>query len=215
MDLLSQSRAPSIASLLRASLGAFGALLIAGCGTAPPIPINYAPSSVLSASGTLQISDFVYEPALPAAPTATAPEKKLEKNSGRKVASKKKVASNQIRNTAMGNIFIDRDVNVFVRDAVFAELRFVGVKTDGARPVLRGHIEEFLIDDLGYSVDWTLRVRYELLGADGSAPIYQSVKNTQRNTAKFANVFGAMNETVKLNAEELIKDPAFLAAIKQ
>ena len=114
----------------------------------------------------------------------------------------------------MGNIFIDRDVNVFIRDAVFAELRFVGVKTDGTRVVLRGDIEEFLIDDLGYSVDWTLRLRYQLLDAGTQQPVYQAVKNTQRNTAKFANVFGALNETIKLNAEELMKDEAFLAAIK-
>jgi uncharacterized lipoprotein len=39
------------------------------------------------------------------------------------------------------------------------------------------------------------------------------VKSTQRKTAKFANAFGAMNETIKLNVEDVLKDPAFTKAI--
>ncbi len=204
MSLFSKAR-----SSLQVFVVALGAALLAGC-TTPPIPVNYSPSSVLSASGTLKISDFAYLPAQ--APTADA----TGADTTKKQKSKKKVvAKNQIRNTAIGDIMIDRDVAVFVRDAVFAELRFVGIKTDSSATVLHGQIEEFLIDDLGYSIDWTLRVKYELVTAGSTTPVYTSVKNTQRNTAKFANVFGALNETIKLNAEELIKDQAFLAAIKQ
>jgi uncharacterized lipoprotein len=199
-------RTSKVGTALRTSLVAFGAILVTGCGTTPTVPVNYSPSSVLSASGALKITDFTYLPAQPTPANAPAPADKKPR---------KAVARNQIRNTAMGNIFIDRDVNVFVRDAVFAELRFVGIKTDGTGTVLRGEIEEFLIDDLGYSIDWTLRIRYELLDTGNMTPVYQSVKSTQRNTAKFANVFGALNETIKLNAEELIKDQAFLTAIKQ
>ena len=60
----------------------------------------------------------------------------------------------------MGEIKIDRDVKVLIRDAVFSELRFVGIKTNDPSKVLSGEIEEFLIDDLGYSIDWTLRIKY-------------------------------------------------------
>ena len=100
-----------------------------------------------------------------------------------------------------------------MRDAVFAELRFVGVKVGSEGNVLTGEIQEFLIDDLGYSVDWTLRIRYVVKDAAGQV-LFDQVKTTERNTNKFANVFGALNETIKLNAEELLKDPAFAAAIK-
>jgi uncharacterized lipoprotein len=206
LSISHMSRMLTVGAALRAALVLCAAVLITGCGTTPAVPVNYSPSSVLSASGSLKITDFTYLPAEPVAANAPAPADKKPR---------KPVARNQIRNTAIGNVFIDRDVNIFVRDAVFAELRFVGIKTDGTGTVLRGQIEEFLIDDLGYSIDWTLRVRYELLNAGNNTPVYQSVKNTQRNTAKFANVFGALNETIKLNAEELIKDQAFLAAIKQ
>jgi len=188
------------------------AALAAGCGTAPPIPVNYAPSSVMTAAGSLNVGEFNYLPAAaaPAPAALTAADSKNSKDSARKV---KAVAGNQIRNTAMGNIFIDREVRTFVRDAVFSELRFVGIKTDGTKVRLTGDIEEFLIDDLGYSVDWTLRIRYELRDIATQKVVYESVKNTQRNTNKFANVFGALNETIKINAEELMKDQAFLSAI--
>ena len=162
-------------------------LALAGC--ASTIPLNYAPSSVLSAGGTVQVVPFRYLP-----------------------AEKGAVKPNQIRNTAIGNAYFDRNIDVFVRDAVFSELRFVGIKvgSDGNR--LSGEIQEFLIDDLGFSVDWTLTVRYVVKDADGNV-IYDQVKTTQRKTAKFTNAFGALNETIKLNTEGLIKDPGFINAI--
>lgn len=167
---------------------AFACSLLVGC--ASTVPINYAPSSVLTASGTTQVAAFGYAP-----------------------AQAGKVKSNQVRNTAVGNIYFEKDVSAIMRDAVFAELRFVGVKVGSEGNVLSGDIEEFLIDDLGYSVDWTLRVRYTVKDASGKV-VYEQVKNTQRNTNKFANVFGALNETIKLNVEEIIKDPSFVGAIK-
>ena len=165
------------------------AVLLAGCATVAPV--NYAPSSVLSASGTVAVSEFRYLP-----------------------AEARRVDPNQIRNTAMGSIKIDRDVKDFVRNAVFAELRFVGIKLDDPGRTLSGDIVEFLIDDLGYSIDWTLTVRYRVTGAAPAALLFESEKVTQRKTAKFVNAFGALNETIKLNAEELIKDPAFIKAIQ-
>src|SRR5262245_5889942 len=80
------------------------AALAAGCGTAPPIPVNYAPSSVMTAAGSLNVGEFNYLPAAaaPAPAALTAADSKNSKDSARKV---KAVAGNQIRNTAMGNIF--------------------------------------------------------------------------------------------------------------
>lgn len=123
-----------------------------------------------------------------------------------------KVKPNQVRNTAMGSLIFDRDIDVFVRDAVFAELRFVGIKVSAEGNQLTGEIQEFLIDDLGYSVDWTLKVRYVVKDPAGTV-LYDQVKTTERNTNKFANIFGALNETIKLNAEEIIKDTQFANAI--
>ncbi|MBO9537481.1 hypothetical protein [Herbaspirillum sp.] len=167
-------------------------LILAGCASAP-IPVNYAPSSVKSASGSLSVVEFTY------------PAQTQNKN--------KPITSNQIRNTAMGEIKIDRDVNKFVRDAVFAELRFMGIKPNDPSKILSGEIQEFLIDDLGYSVDWTLRIKYTLSDAVTKTVLFDAVKNTQRRTAKFANAFGAMNETIKINVEQLVEDEKFAKAI--
>jgi uncharacterized lipoprotein len=162
--------------------------LLAGC--AAPAAVNYAPSSVLSAKGAVSVSSFRYLP-----------------------AEKKAVQPNQIRNTAMGDVKIDRDVKDFVRDAVFAELRFVGVTLNDPRRTLTGEIVDFLIDDLGYSIDWLLKIRYVVAGPSGGAALYEAEKTSQKKTAKFVNPFGALNETIKLNVEELLKDPAFIKAI--
>src|SRR5882672_3283108 len=154
-----------------------GTLILSGCATAP-LPVNYAPSSVKSATGSLSVADFRY---LPSEPTAAKP-----------------IPPDVIKNTALGQFKIDRDVRVFVRDAVFSELRFVGLKTNDSGKVLSGEIEEFLVDDLGFNVDWTLRIKYSLVDASSQAVTYQSEKITQRKTAKFVNAFGALNETIKL-----------------
>lgn len=176
----------------RLTLVSAAVLGLSACASGP-VPVNYAPSSVLSCTGATAVAQFSYQPADPGAPHP--------------------VAADQIRNTALGEIHIDREVRTFVRDAIFAELRFTGIKTDERTRLLHGQIQEFLIDDLGYSIDWTLRIRYWVVDAETHAVLFLGVKDTQRRTAKGANVFGALNETIKLNAEALMKDPAFRRVI--
>lgn len=162
--------------------------MLSGC-VSRPISVNYAPSSTMSATGEVDVVPFTY---LPAANGTVEP--------------------NQIRNTAIGDAIFDQNIDVMVRDAVFKELRFVGVDVGAGDAKLTGEIQEFLIDDLGYSVDWTLRIKYTVSDASG-ATTYENVKEVQRNTNKFVNIFGSLNETIKLNVEELLKDPEFLQAI--
>ncbi len=163
--------------------------MIPSCAT-PKIPLTYSPSSATTASGSVSVAGFKYLP-----------------------AETGKVEPCQIRNTALGNLKFDQNIDVFFRDALFKEMRFVGIKLDDKNRVLSGDIEEFLIDDLGYSVDWTLKVHYVLKDLQSGYKIYESTKTTQRRTNKFANVFGSLNETIKLNVEELLKDQAFIKAI--
>jgi len=165
------------------------ALFLGGCST-PPITLNYAPSSVLTASGNVSVQPFTYLP-----------------------AQGGKIKPNQIRNTAMGSVLFEQNIDQLFKDAVFKELRFVGVKLDSTDVSLTGEVQEFLIDDLGYSVDWTLRVNYVVKGKDG-AVLYQSTKNVQRRSNKFVNIFGILNEVIKQNIEELIKDEEFKRVIK-
>lgn len=165
-------------------------LFAAACAQLP-IPITYSPSSAMSATGNVTVASFRYIP-----------------------AEKGEVAPNQFHNTAMGNIKVDHNIADFYRDAVFKELRFVGVKVDGgSKRVLTGDINDYLIDDLGYSVDWTVDVTYTVADGTTGKPIYSAEKVTKSHTAKFANSFATINEQIKLNVEELLKDPNFIAAI--
>jgi len=174
-------------TLSMCGLAALIAITLSGC--ASTMPVYYAPSSVLSASGSVSVMPFTYAPA----------------QSG-------KVKWNQIRNTAMTRILLDQNVDVMFRDAVFKELRFVGVKVGNSNRHLFGEIQEFAVDDLGFTVDWTLTVKYRVVASNSTA--YEGTKEIKRRTAKAPNFSGALNETIKLNIEELIKDPAFVSAIK-
>jgi hypothetical protein len=165
-------------------------LAAAGCVPHLPAPVNYSPSSALTAAGTVKVEDFRYLPALNG-----------------------KVAPNQLRNTAMGDFKIDKNIDGFFRDAVFKEFRFVGIKVDGTNRVITGDINDFLVDDLGYSVDWTIDVNYVVKDAATSKVVYSATKITKNKTAKFVNVFGTLNDQIRLNIEELLKDPDFIRAI--
>ena len=174
----------SLKQLRFTSMVALGLLTLAGCTTL--VPLNYSPSSVLSASGSLSVAEFQYLPALNG-----------------------KVQMNQIRNTAISTPEFDQEIHVFFRDAVFKELRFVGIKLDNKARILTGEIRDFLIDDLGYNIDWSLKVLYRVKASDKI--LYESESVTKRRTAKFVNSFGARNEVIKLNIDELIK--VFIKAI--
>lgn len=171
------------------------AIGLTGCGTQPGLTVNYSPSSVKSAQGTLDVGDFTY--------SAVDPK------------SSKPIPKNQIRNTAMGEILLDREVSKFVRDGVFSELRFVGMKIAPGSQTLTADIEEFLIDDLGYSIDWTFRIKYALTDTASGKAVYTSTKLIQRKTAKFGNPLGALNETIKLSVEQLIEDPEFIKSVNK
>lgn len=162
-------------------------IALSGCtGT---IPVDYAPSSTMTASGAVQVGDFQYMPSITG-----------------------KYKPNELHNTAMGTILLDKNVDVFFRNAVFTELRFVGVKVGTGDKQLTGSIKEFLIDDLGYSVDWTVDVDYVVKDASGTV-IFEGDKLTKNHTAKFANAFVALNMQIKDNIESLLKDPGFVKAI--
>jgi len=153
--------------------------------------MHYSPSSTLSAEGAVAVSSFSYS-----ASTSGA------------------IQPNQIRNTAMGTILFDKDIAKVFEEAVFTEFRFVGIKVASEKLEITGDIQEFLIDDLGFSVDWTLRVKYQIKNKQSGEIAYTEVKELKKTTEKFGNIFGALNEVIKLNIESLIRDEKFKALIK-
>jgi len=165
-------------------------VVLSGCAS-PPLDVNYAPSSAMSVEGTVDVGEYRYLP-----------------------SENGKVKPNQIRNSALGSILLDKDVAVLYRDSVFKELRFVGVNPHSADRTLKGEIIEFLIDDLGYTVDWTVQVRHQVIETKDNKVLYDGTKTVKKKTAKYGNVFGTLNEVIKLSIEEVLTDAEFVAAIK-
>jgi hypothetical protein len=161
--------------------------LVEGCAK---IPLSYLPGSFSKISGSVSVSDFKYIP-----------------------AETGEVKPFQIRNATLGNLKFDKNINVFFSDALSMELRFSGVKLDDKTRLLGGEIEDFLIDELSSSVDWTLKVHYLVKNLRTGDTVYASTKTTRRSASKLVNVNSALNEMIKLNIEELFKDEAFTKAI--
>lgn len=221
---------PSLRSarLVRRSAILASVALLAGCGNIPnTLPVQYSPSSVISAEGAVQVGDFMYEPNKKDAAEPPKPQRYANAglSSSQQISAPNstggyrppQIAPNQIRNTAIGNILLEKDIKDFVRDATFAELRFIGVKVNGdqQRRILTGDVQEFLVDDLGYSVDWTLRIAYVVTDKATQSPVYSQTKEIKRRTNKFANFFTSLNDSIRLSTEALAKDPDFLSAIKE
>jgi hypothetical protein len=160
---------------------------IEGCAR---IPLSHLPGSVSKISGSVSISNFKYVPA----------------ESG-------KVKSYQIRNTSIGSLKFDKNIDTFFRDAVFAELHSTGIKLDDKNLVLGGEIKDFLIDELSASVDWTLIVNYSVNNLQTGDTLYKSTKITKRKVSKLVNISSAVAEMIKLNIEELLQDKEFIKAI--
>lgn len=176
--------------VLRARLVFLVTTLMITCSCTMAVPVDYSPTSTLSETGAVKVGEFVYLPAL----------------SG-------EVAPNQLKNTALGSIKLDRDVGIFFQEAVFKELKFIGVKTDGRDRRLTGEIRRFLVDDLGYSVDWEIDVYYVVTAVPDGRELYGGLKTSRHRTEKFANPFGALNREIRLNIDMLVQDPAFVRAI--
>ncbi|KQC11254.1 MAG: hypothetical protein APR62_01665 [Smithella sp. SDB] len=163
-------------------------LLVEGCAR---IPLNYLPGSINKISGRVSISNFKYIPA----------------ESGQ-------VKPYQIRNTSFGSLNFDKNIDTFFRNAVFAHLRSARLTLDDKNKVLSGEIEDFLIDELSAGADWTLKVNYSVKNQQTGKHLYESTKVTRCNASKLANISSVVNEMVKLNVEELLKDAEFLKTIK-
>ncbi len=165
-------------------------VFLAGCSV-KSIVLNYSPSSTLSVKGALDVGKFDYLPSLD-----------------------KDVEPNQIKNTAMGNIFFEKNIHEYFEAALFTEARFVGIEINNPNSIVSGKIIEFLIDDLGHSIDWTLEISYLVKRKDQNSDCFNKTKKIEKKTEKFVNVFGTLREVIKLNIEEAFKDPNFVECIR-
>lgn len=160
-------------------------LSILGCAATP---MDYFPSSSMSASGTINVGDFRYIP-----------------------SARGDIESNQVSAPqSLGSVTIDRDVADYFRDAVTAELKFIGVGVNSGNVTLRGEIIQ--LEWAAFSNTCTLVTIYEAVDSRGE--ILFTVKLTTtvpfQVTQSFSQFIGRL---IKGNVEQLVSEPAFLQAI--
>lgn len=171
------------------------ALCCAGClaggpaHAAAPLTILYHPRSIVELRGQVEVEEFGYTPANP------------------------KTRSNQIANTAIGGIYLDKPIGAFAADALRQELRTSGVSLQpGGRCRLTGMVTAAKIDDLGFDADYSLSVHYALAGSDGHA-VYQSDRETLFRAAK-AGGGESIAVLFAKNINAMLGDDAFAKAFE-
>lgn len=163
--------------------------LLGGC---TPMAVRYTPSSTLYSEGSVAVGNLDYKP-----------------------AENGKIGTNQIRNTSLLKVRLDRDVSDLIRSAIIKEFRYVGIVPDSGYNELTGRINDFFIDDRGFSVDWMLDIDYLVRSKKNDALCYKSNKVIQRRTGKYGDPFAALNDTIRLNVEEILKDKRFKRCISE
>lgn len=92
-------------------------------------------------------------------------------------------------------------------------LQSTGIKTDpNGDHTLKGEFQEFLADDEGDHVDWSLKVHYVFLDADGKQ-VYESTQTTQVTIPKSTPFADAADSVVQANTSGLLQDQSFIQAI--
>lgn len=166
------------------------ALLLSGCSARVAMP-SYQPKSSAALTGQMSLGEFPY---------ALAP----------------KLAPNALHNTAAGTLYLTEPIANHVAQAVRQELLQAGI---AVRPDLAcrigGAIQDLTLDDLGYSVDYTLVMDYDLTA--GKDSLYRKTTSETKNGSKFvdiASVLSVVNEMIGRSVDQVLTDKAFQSAVK-
>jgi hypothetical protein len=119
--------------------------------------------------------------------------------------------SNQIKNTAIGKIYIGSDIAKFVQRATALEMERSGIILDdrGGRVVV-GNIRDITADDLGYSVDWSYSIEYSIMDVYSEKHLFSQLYTaTPRTTGKFGQASDyttTLNDMVRDAIEQFLRD---------
>jgi hypothetical protein len=162
--------------------------LLLGCSSAP-LALNYTPSSLIQGKGSVQVQEFVYDPAVAG-----------------------EVKDDQIKNTAIGRIRLGRPVGPFVTEAFAAEFKYAGYMLENGRFLVIGDIQDFMADDLGFSVDWTLKMKVQLKSPSGKVLATKDIE-IKKKLEKFSGFITSLNLLIKEAFVQMMSDPKFKQAI--
>lgn len=130
-----------------------------------------------------------------------------------------KIKSNQIQNTAIGSLYMAEDVADLVKRATALEFERSGLTViDRAQNEIRGDIYEFKADDLGFSVDWTYKIKYGLYDtATGDELLSNIYEADPKRTGKFglpSDFTPSINQMIRNALEKFMADVRNLEVFK-
>jgi hypothetical protein len=96
---------------------------------------------------------------------------------------------------------------------VASRLKVVGFHLDDRRKLLSGSIEKFSVDDVRTPALWTLQMRYVVTDAVTHKVVFSTTKTVKRKSPKFTSNTVAIEDTVKLSVDALVKDAGFINAV--
>lgn len=161
-------------------------IVLIGCSSTLIIP-SYFPKNYTNFPGKAVTGNFLYEPFM-----------------------KGKVKSNQIQNTAVGEILLSSDVSNIVKIGTELELKKTGITFDNANLKLIGIIKEFKLDDLGVGVDFTYIINYKLIDIKTSNVLLDKeyLGDKMRGTnAVPIDLPNAVNDMIASGYNKFITDP--------
>lgn len=174
-------------------LGIIAIIIFTGCVAKPKLALEYRPATTLEYDGKVSVNDFSYFP------------------------SRENVEQAQIPNTALGSgLYLDKPIGVFVADAVRREFRQAGIslKENGCK--LEGEVNNLLIDDLGFSVDYISNIRYIMYDKNGKVLLDNTYESKLEEMSKFVDasvIFQNLNMMFSGNIDKLMKDDVFKKAL--
>lgn len=181
-----------ILKLRRAVLGVLIVVAagVSGCSHTITLP-PYTPISTEELSGAVSVNDFKYFP-------------------------KGNMAQDVIHTTTMDTVHVTDSVPAYITNAVKRELRQAGIsiKSDSGCK-LDGEVNDFTIDDLGWSATFKSDIRYILWDRD-QKPLLDNTYQDSFKTDKFTApelVLASINKMVSDNVGKLMSDPAFQEAL--
>lgn len=161
-------------------------LSLGACGAAT-VPLSYQPQTFMKLSNSrIHVGDFDYKAALDG-----------------------EVDSNQIATSAFGSIKLPVDVADYVKRATALELERAGLDIHPAGGVIiTGRVEQFRVNDLGFSADWYYSVTYTVTKA-GRILHNKRYDPPRRETGKFglaSDYSSTIDGLVRSQIESLIED---------
>ena len=161
------------------------AVLLVGCGTLPVS--QYVPQNYTRYSGSVELGAFTYLP-----------------------ATEGKVRSNQVQNTAVGQILVATDIAQIAHRGTALELEKTGIDLKSSNVLLSGDVKKMMFDDLGFSVTIEYEIEYTFSSKNGDTLLKKIYKSDPKRIGKFgmANDYGnVVNEMVSSAYTKFINDP--------